>query len=184
MKKLLLTLLVFTASLQGHVCRNKGLYVGGFGGTNFLQEPKNNTGITGGLAVGYKFSDDARLELEGACRYNSSHLYHEKYLNLTYSVMVNAYYDFYTGYNFTPYLGIGAGYVYTRTDWKEKIADSIQFSGHSYLHERSDRLGYQGIAGVETEAWRNIHVGLEYRCFFRQKDLRDQSALITIKNYF
>lgn len=80
--------------------------------------------------------------------------------------MANAYYDFDTGYNFTPYVGIGAGYVHTRVDWKENITN-LQFSGTSYLHERSDRIGYQGMLGVETEAWRNIHVGIEYRCFFR-----------------
>ena len=184
MKKILLILLAFTATLQGHVCKNKGLYIAGFGGTNFLEEPKNNTGLTGGLALGYKFFHNGRFEIEGACRYNSSHLYYEKYLNLTYSLMANAYYDFNFGYNYTPYLGFGAGYVYTKADWKEVITNSFQFSGTSYLHERSQRIGYQGIAGVETEAWRNIHIGIEYRCFFRHGDLRDQSALLSLKNYF
>lgn len=183
MKKLLLTLLILTGTLQGHVCRNTGPYVAGFGGTNFLHEPKDNMGLTGGIALGYKFFHNGRFEVEGACRYNSNHLYFEKYQNLTYSLMANAYYDFNFGYNFTPYIGIGAGYVYTKADWKENLVDA-HFSGTSYLNERSQRIGYQGMIGIETEAWRNIHIGVEYRCFFRHSDLRDQSALITLKNYF
>ncbi len=183
MKKLILALLTVATTLQGYVCEDTGFYVGGFGGPNFLREPSNNIGLTGGLTVGYKYFHHDRIEIEAACRYNSSHLYYEKYQNLTYSLMANLYYDFVINCNIIPYIGFGAGYVYTKADWKENMINH-QFSGYSYLHERSSRIAYQGMIGFESEAWMHTHIGIEYRAFFRQKDLRDQSVLVTLKNYF
>ena len=186
----MLTLLTSTAlisTLQGETCDNRGLYVGGFGGVNFLQAPKDNTGITGGLAVGYKSDYDIRIELEGACRYNNIRLDNTEYRNLTYSVMLNMYYDFDLGYVWIPYIGVGAGYSYTHIKEKIHFLNFFHYVGYGGGFPSNQSLhsfAYQGIVGVEREAWENAHVGIEYRCFFNRKDLRDQSALVTFKRYF
>lgn len=109
---LMLLAFIVTAGTEliGSECCVQGIYVGGFGGFNFLQNPNDNTGITGGLSIGYKFENNIRIEAEAACRYNSIHLNDHKFINKTFSLMGNAYYDFNLRCAWIAYIGIGGGY--------------------------------------------------------------------------
>lgn len=161
------------------VCEKNALYVGTFGGVNFLQNPNHITGVTGGLAVGYKFGRFISLEVEGAARYSTAHLSNQKYQNQFYTVMGNVYFDFDLGLAWTPYIGAGAGYGYSKEISKNKgVLTSSDF------HKKSDTFCYQGMVGIETQASENTRIGFEYRCLATKQHFRDHSALVTVGQYF
>ncbi len=139
-----------------------GLYVGAGAGMNFRQG--NNATLTIPPApaavgrsttsigyavvgsVGWGFGNGIRAELEGSYRFNESRptsILQGRYVR-QYGIMANALYDFdLSGFGisprtFMPYLGAGAGYVWTGVD---------QANGGLGFGVRG-RLGYQAIAGA------------------------------------
>lgn len=191
MKKILLALITFTSLAVGLSATeecikheyykpvvercNHGLYIGAFGGANFLHKPNHRVGGNGGLSLGYKFYEALRLETEAGYRYSSVRFLMHKYPIETYSAMANLYFDFDSGYGVIPYVGAGVGYSYTdvgSTLKREKLLDKLH------------NVSYQGIAGVAFDVAAQLQLGLEYRCFVIEDDIRDHSALVTLKHFF
>lgn len=180
------------AGLQGSECCDEGFYVGGFAGVNFLQnlekhgvEAKFKTGFAGGIAGGYKFRNNVRVEGEFAYRRNTlksisfdgenDDLHGVKVTAETYAVMGNVYYDFDMGCGWTPYLGAGAGWAQNRV---KASSHDVEISG------KDSGFAYQGIAGVSYRICPKTDLGLEYRYFASKNDLRDHAVAFTAKRYF
>lgn len=111
----------------------------------------------GGLAsVGYYITPSIRAELEGGYRdikqKNVSFTYlgtayttisNEK--NKAYSAMGNTYYDFQTGSNITPYIGVGMGWA------------------HQQDNGGADAFAYQGMLGVNYKILNDSSIFAGYR---------------------
>lgn len=145
-----------------------GLYVGGAGGANFLQNERVDRatigstsirsghysfdpGIIGLGSVGYGFGNGFRVEVEGDYRHNgvsnasnvmgasSIHGREQKY-----GPMVNGLFDLDIGMSWIfPYFGVGAGYQWTH------LSEEIAGSGAEAFRGGTDgRFAYQAIAGA------------------------------------
>ena len=135
-----------------------GLYVGAGAGMNFRQASnvtnaanvqigRLNSRIGYGVvgSVGWGFGNGVRAELEGSYRFNEASrgsILPGAYIR-QYGVMANALYDFdLSGFGisprtFMPYLGVGAGYVWSGLDQANGgLGGTIR-----------GRLGYQAIVG-------------------------------------
>lgn len=154
---------------------NHGLYIGAFGGANFLHKHKHRIGGNGGLNLGYKFYENLRFEGEIGYKYYSIHFLKRKLPVETYTAMANLYLDFNTGYGVHPYLGAGIGYSYTdvgSTVKREKLLDKLH------------NVSYQGMAGLAFDVGSQLQLGLEYRCFLIKDEIKDHAALVTLKHFF
>jgi outer membrane protein OmpA-like peptidoglycan-associated protein/outer membrane protein W len=145
-----------------------GLYIAGGGGGSLQQDEvvraspalgtpgfkaRFNAGGTGVASVGYGFGNGMRIELEGDYRYNSI----EKIEGGTpataggnqeqYGAMVNGLYDFDFGSPYAfPYVGVGAGYQWTKWNHVHNVAaDGSYFLGSD---NSFGNFAYQGIVGV------------------------------------
>lgn len=189
MKKILFALFTLTLSiinLHGNENNNVGPYVGGFGGTNFFTSPKysgagqiQNTGLAGGFALGYKFENNIRGEVEFSCRYNPFQIKRSlEYVRLdstVYAIMGNVYYDLPTIYGFTPYLGAGLGAAWRKSQFKFE---------HKKATLTEENNAYQGIVGISRKAWESADLGLEYRQFYFKDRRHDHAVLVSLKQYF
>ncbi len=179
------------------VCKDvsEGLYVGGFGGVDFLQNIhgrdsegnklvniKSKMGYHVGAAIGYKFADAFRLEAEIGYRnsqvrkINKEDVKSLKIRNSTYTYMANAYFDFDLDCDFVPYIGGGAGYAQNRASLEVKKDTDLVFKGNGFC--------YQGIAGLSYRICDKTHAALEYRYFASKKHLKDHTVAINLKRYF
>jgi len=75
------------------------------------------------------------------------------------SLMANAYYDFSTGTNWTPYLGLGIGAADLRADKLRSNNNGIDLKDDSLV------FAYQGIAGVSYALNEHLSLNADYRYF-------------------
>lgn len=206
MKKYIYTLLTITSVLvgsslkadeccsrpQSEECCNGSIYLGGFAGVNILQnidqshvDIKFKPGFAGGVALGYKFVNNVRIEAELSFRRNvlksisvedeNLEFHGAKVSAETYAVMANLFYDIPTCYCVTPYFGVGAGWAKHRLSVNTR---SIDISGSN------DDLALQSIAGVSYKICPRTDLGLEYRYFASKRDIRDHTIALSLKHYF
>jgi opacity protein-like surface antigen len=173
--------LVATATLAGSLAfaapaLAEGLYVGGFGGVNILEDAEldvgvldfdieNDTGWTAGAAVGYGFDFGLRAEAELAYRMND----HDEGSTLgtgfgvdgdtsALSFMGNLWYDLPVAWPVRPYVGAGAGVA--RID----VNDMEAFAGE--IADDSDLVfAYQLGAGIGYQLSPSVGLTAEYRYF-------------------
>ncbi|MBA2727926.1 MAG: porin family protein [Parachlamydiaceae bacterium] len=150
-------------------CTDKGFYVGGLAGINFINH-HGKAGFTGGLFGGFKFENNFRVEGELGYRYHSMHG-----VNLnTYSYMANGLYDLPKIFHVTPYVGLGIGYAHTTTN--------IHSHGCSVRIHDNDFV-MQGIVGFSRKISNDLHLGLEYRIFGTKHDVYDHSVVVSVKRF-
>jgi outer membrane protein OmpA-like peptidoglycan-associated protein len=147
-----------------------GLYVGGGAGFNIQQSEferpstalatpgyKSNfdVGGTGVLSFGYGLGNGLRVEVEGNYRYDHVNRFQGGPTPVTeatggyqetYGAMGNVLYDFDLGFPVYPYVGVGAGYEWTK--WKNMAAIAINGSSYTSSDSQTGGFGYQGIVGV------------------------------------
>uniref|UniRef100_UPI003C7CAC85 outer membrane protein n=1 Tax=Roseococcus sp. YIM B11640 TaxID=3133973 RepID=UPI003C7CAC85 len=127
----------------------------GFIRTNF------HTGYAVVGSVGWGFGNGFRVEVEGNYRYNDINSMNSVVGSSTsvsgavhqYGGMVNAFYDFnmLTPYmrlgavSFTPYVGLGVGYLVN--DWR-KVGARASNSLRLRIDDSDGQFAYQGIAGI------------------------------------
>jgi len=116
-------------------------------------------------AAGYKWANSFRTEFE--LGYREADL--DNFTNAagvaqawtgqakTWSTMLNVVYDFDNASNLTPYLGAGAGISWVGLKDNFRGATTPAFDG------TDSRFTWQGIAGVNYDATRNLGLFLEYR---------------------
>lgn len=183
LKKIIVALLTLAAfncgAAENNECCGNHLYLSGFGGFNIWEQNKNNVGLTSGLALGYRFDTNIRIEAEFAYRYNPTHVYHLRIRENTYSVMGNLYYDFDLGCAWVPYIGGGAGYQYT-----ESCGRYYSFFHEYKWKQTKESICYQGIAGISLAVFEKTHLALEYRAFASKHCFRDHSVVVSFKQFF
>jgi OOP family OmpA-OmpF porin len=110
-------------------------------------------GGVGLISVGYGFGNGLRAEVEGSVRYNelsdvkgNANLVNSKGGMLQYGLMANALYDFDMGWGFTPYLGLGAGVVWSDTD-KATVTSSFN-RDRLQVDDFEASFAYQAIVGA------------------------------------
>lgn len=177
-------------------CSNPGrFYVGAFGGANWLhfhkEREKAKLGYTGGVSFGYKWNEGLRLEGEVAYRQNHLRARHIGYDNTqrslingrshSWAYMVNGLYDFNSVSchipHVVPYIGVGVGYARNHIRYKYQNQDDF-----SYVYQaRHKGMAYQAIAGLNYLLTDDTSMGIEYRYFDGKKDMKDQSAVLTLR---
>ncbi len=124
----------------------------GFGGSHLRLEKKLGFDLTG--SVGYGLGGGFRIEIEGDYLRNAVHeLGRTSFPTAasghvrTYGLMANALYDFDIRSRYVfPYLGVGAGYMWTRFD---NVAFTGPAGGISFGdHTGSGKFAWQAIAGL------------------------------------
>jgi OmpA-OmpF porin, OOP family len=161
---------LFFAAAGAASAQQTGPYVGFGLGASFLDDARFYNGGTNGkadydtgwgglLSGGYAFDSNWRTELELGYRRNDvgsmSGGRSDKGNSNAFSLMGNVLYDIRTGTNFTPYVGVGAGYV------KYK-ASGIAPSATTTVNDSSDIFAYQGIAGVSYTLTPSSQLFLDY----------------------
>lgn len=167
---------------------NEGVYAGVLGGVNFQNYRKHhvdldmNTGYMVGGFAGYKFSSSLRLEAELAFRRNSveNFKYQEQLFDAhghtdTRSIMANVLYDFDFNPMWTPYVGLGGGYAYTKARMNDHAVD---------LTAKDDGFVWQAIAGLAYRVSCDTDLGLEYRFFPARERANDHTVALSLKRYF
>ena len=153
-------------------------YVSGFGGLNFLMDPdvgaagmsigegEFDQGFTFGGAVGLRFLDDFRAELEASYRQNDIDRLFTASANgdaSSLALMANSYYDFpgIFGSRRTPvrpYLGGGIGVA--RVAWNDIVVGASQITDDDeYI------IAYQALAGVGIGVTDSVTLTIDYRFF-------------------
>lgn len=181
MNKLILVFLTFTsiahADFKAIECSNKNIYLGITGGMNFLHGATEGLGITGAISLGYKFENNFRTEIELALRDDRRG---NSFAGRTYAFMGNILYDINFQTTWTPYIGVGSGYSYT----KHQYMGFLNNRWHPIHYQKPKCAAFQGIVGLDRELIDALRLGLEYRCFFIKDDLRDHSIVVSVKQYF
>ncbi len=160
--------LVFGSTLAA--ANDKGLYIGGAGGLNFLTEDSDlnaaeaeyedfNWAVSG--ALGYALGNGLRLETEVGYRPNDVD-------NITgvaggsgdvdvLNWMFNALYDLdYWNLPVKPYVGAGIGIAHVDFDGVTPVAGST-------INDSDIGFAFQGIAGVSLDLTENLAATLDYR---------------------
>ena len=190
MKKLLsvaaaLGLLVTSVSAEANDWRS-GLYIKGSAGWNITRDQDyNNAGsaeteLDDGYAlsgaVGYKYHNGLRAELEIAYRNNDVDSHKSNGATLagpggevdSVAFMANGYYDIENDTAITPYVGAGIGFAVVDVD-------GYNNAGTSIVSDDDTVFAYQGIAGVDFEVQDNVALFTEYK-YFATSDVDVQAA--------
>ena len=153
--------------------QNRGFYIGGGVGANFLEDNKferNGTdstatyepGLAGILNFGYALGNGLRLELEPGYRYNDVDKINGASAGgrlQTASILANVIYDFDIHTPIVPLVPhIGAGIGYARV-WNRSLNNGIS------VNNNDDTLAFQAIAGVDYAISPGVKIGLDYRYF-------------------
>ncbi|MBC7799722.1 MAG: outer membrane beta-barrel protein, partial [Gemmatimonadaceae bacterium] len=166
-----------------------GLYIGGSGGANFLQQVReestttfgvtratNNrlafeTGVVGVGSLGYGFGNGLRLEIEGDYRQNRLERGSLSFPTVSsggreqkYGAMLNALFDLDIGSPYVfPYVGGGAGYSWVRLNGQTTSVTGSRVT----LGGTDGSFAYQAIAGFSFPIPPVIGLSLtaEYRYF-------------------
>lgn len=146
-----------------------GFYIQGGGGLSAPQDPKftyygggfgatrgtlhENYGYNGELAVGYGLGNGFRFEIEGDFMHNSVRQFGVPLTTTsngnvrTWGAMVNAIYDLDVGIPyFFPYLGVGAGYQWTRLDAVRSYGVTQPFQAG--FNNQQSGFAWQAILGA------------------------------------
>ena len=190
------TLLAIPALLPGlaHAQPVEGLYIGGGGGANFMQEQRSSsifqsnirtsldTGIVGLGSLGYGFGNGVRIEIEGAYRFNrispnrGSAVVSSGGREHKYGPMVNALFDLDVGSPYVfPYIGAGAG-----VQWTDQRSTLTTLGARETISGVDSSFAYQAIAGLSLPIPPVVGLSLttEYRYFALAGD-RDLRSTIT-----
>jgi opacity protein-like surface antigen len=117
---------------------------------------KTGNAFGGALAVGYNFAP-IRAELEFAAFTEADgKIDSDKFKVQANTLFVNAYYDFATGTQFTPYVGAGLGLAFLNSKWRSSDDDSL---GSKMRTNFAWNVG----AGVAYEIVQNVSLDLGYR---------------------
>ncbi len=135
-----------------------------------------DVGFVGVASLGWGFGNGVRAEVEGNYRQNG--VGKVRFLGLpaetggtarSYGVMGNLFYDFDPGFLgirpsvVQPYLGVGAGYVWTQYDRLRASASGLSAT----LNDTNGQFAFQGIAGIAVPlTWlgaRGLNLTAEYR---------------------
>ncbi|WP_458096819.1 OmpA family protein [Roseomonas sp. WA12] len=147
-------------------------------GTSSYGETRQEIGWGGVASLGWGFGNGVRAEIEGNYRQNEvdkiggfgSANTTRAFRNTDgtirqYGVMANAFYDFVIpGFPVQPYIGAGAGYVWTEYDGVR--ATRLPAGANSVLiDDTAGKFAYQGIAGLALpiSAAPGLALTLEYR---------------------
>jgi outer membrane autotransporter protein len=198
MKKAIFALLTFLQlSVMAYAGENtsQGPYVGGLVGVNFMNEKHLDfyPGFKLGAFAGYKFSScenpllNMRLEGEISYRHNAVrkvkfHSQKARIHGYTDSVnyMVNAYYDIETETKWTPYVGVGLGWVHTKEHAKFHVGNGVSIRGS----QSDNRFASQYIGGLAYEIADGVQLGGEYRYVVVSKHANEHTIALTLKRYF
>ncbi|WP_206935382.1 OmpA family protein [Roseococcus thiosulfatophilus] len=217
-KKALLaaTVLSLPVAAQAQTMPVTGLYVGAGVGANYNQDRvqrlagesavvRSDVGVAAVGAVGWGFGNGIRAEVEANFRWNAvnrlsgsgSRAPNAGGNIYQYGVMGNAYYDFYNlglnlgGFNITPYVGAGAGYVWS--DFNRVRASDA--TGGIVANSRDGRFAYQAIVGAAVgmdALLPGLSLTTEYRfmgtlepsvTFVGTGDLAGQRSVFKAENY-
>lgn len=140
---------------------------------------KNLNGITGGIGFGYVASEniwtDVMISFDSLqTKVDAKNSAISKIENNNFSGMMNAYYGFNAGNNFSPYvmMGLGASIAKTKASLpttgmsiKEKILndDSNKPLNSQLKSKNTTYFAYQGGFGIAFEAMKSISFDLGYR---------------------
>jgi OOP family OmpA-OmpF porin len=170
MNRLVLAALLSVVPLLARAQPVDGLYIGGAGGVNLLQDVHVQSfdingvpvssgnysfhpGFVGLGSVGYGFGNGLRIEIEGDYRRNGVQTSPNTAGVTTatgreekYGPMANALYDFDLGSPWLfPYVGVGAGYLWTH------LSEQIAGPGAEAFRGGTDgRFAYQAMLGVSV----------------------------------
>ncbi|MBV9656215.1 MAG: OmpA family protein [Acetobacteraceae bacterium] len=136
-----------------------------------------DTGWVGVASVGYGLGNGLRLEVEGNYRDNNVRTLHGTPFptaaggdTQTYGAMVNVLYDVdvasYTGVDWVmPYVGVGAGYAWTKLHAVKASGTTVPFFGRS--DDTDGNFAYQAIVGaaIPIDAMPGLAFTAEYRFF-------------------
>ncbi|EHL99617.1 putative outer membrane protein, partial [Acetobacteraceae bacterium AT-5844] len=130
-----------------------------------------DVGFAGVLSVGYGFGNGFRIEAEGNFRTNDVDKL-SGYRGFgplrsagtvrSYGVMANTFYDFNVGWPVVPYVGVGAGYVWTEYD---DVRATAANGGNIRIDGDDGQFAYQAIAGLSLpiSAVPGLAITAEYR---------------------
>lgn len=155
LRGLMIAPLLMNANAQDLSALLAAPYGGLHGGVAFLSgmmgNGKLNAGPVMGVQAGYYMGN---VRVEGALSYYSNGLKgnHSAQLRMT-TLMANAYYNFNLNLLFSPFIGIGIGWVHT---WKTNVA--VLFNG-----PESNEFAYQGMTGVNFPLSSQLIAGVDYR---------------------
>jgi OmpA-OmpF porin, OOP family len=163
-----------------------GIYFGGAGGGNLLQDERVrlspnfpggkerfDAGVVGVGSAGYGFGNGFRVEVEGNYRYNTLQHFLSSGLPTSaggsqsnYGFMVNALFDMDIGFNWIyPYFGAGVGYSWTHWNGIRATNSSLPFNQRS--SGTDGNFAYQAMFGLSfpIAAVPGLSMTAEYRFF-------------------
>ena len=160
LRKALLAATVLALPVAAQAQPVSGLYVGAGAGANYhlpsggdgSKLKTDDVGIVGLASIGWGFGNGLRAEVEGSYRHNdirsagtSGNIRGTSGYFRNYGAMANVLFDIPTGTAFTPYIGAGAGYIWTEVD-KANLAGPG--AARYRIDDTDGNFAYQGIAGV------------------------------------
>lgn len=195
MKKQMLALfallLLTSVSLYSQEYPTQGIYAGAVSGLNleYFQHNSRFTrrhfdtepGYQVGGSLGYKFCNNIRVEGEVSYRRNNFKHFYRGHRELI-TCMANAFYDFDTNSEWTPYLGMGIGYAHARG--KIRPAYPYHFYDVRYFSFAENMAAWQGIAGISYRLTCSTEIGVEYRILLAQEKSYNHLFAISLREYF
>ena len=153
--------------------QDKGFYIGGQAGVSLPEDTDLdltggasldaglNTGWAAGLGFGYAYGNGIRGEME--LGYHANDVDDVSGASATgdigaTSLMINGYYDFYTGGKWQPYVGAGFGAAHVS-------ADTISPVSGSSVDDSDTGFAFQGMLGVAYAVSDRVRLTLGYRYF-------------------
>jgi OOP family OmpA-OmpF porin len=130
-----------------------------------------DNGWGGLLTLGYRFDPNWRGEIEGGFRRNDIS---KNSPGLTqgnseaWTGMVNVVYDIRTGTDFTPYIGVGGG-------WVKYKASGVAPTATTTINDSEGNWGFQGIAGVSYDITPRTQAFVDYH-YLQSKDPSVQTS--------
>lgn len=193
----ILTFLQISVMAYAGEYTTQGAYVGGIAGVNLLypdHHVKTHPGFNLGAFAGYKFvsceNPCLNLRLEGEISYRRNTLKSFRLPTTSYKVhgftdsmtlMANAFYDFETNTRWTPYVGIGIGYIHDRIHTKCKLEGKTV---GRWGKGSEDGFASQYIGGVAYRICDGMDLGLEYRYLLAREHCNEHTVAFTVKQYF
>ena len=121
-----------------------------------------NPGIRGDITVGYNLNDSLAVELESGVICNSIDKIgggsissdNKSFDFCSVPILADVVYKVPTGSAWTPYLGVGAGGVVNRADFR---------NGGTHYCDTTLTFAYQAKAGVDYALTENVSVGIAYK---------------------
>lgn len=187
----LFALLLTSVSLYSQEYPTQGIYAGVVSGLNLEYFQQNNRftshnfdtqpGYQVGGSLGYKFCNNIRVEGEVSYRRNNFKHFYRGHRELI-TCMANAFYDFDTNSEWTPYLGMGIGYAHGRGKIRRTYQPYLYYTG--YYHIKEHMAAWQGIAGISYRLTCSTEIGAEYRILLAQEKSYNHLFALSLREYF